>query len=748
LEASTHLPANSMPRLLFPLGLILSLLAPLSANAQDIMGFTSHESVERQQAAESILDGTIDAANLRTWMRDLTSKAHHVGSPGSRENAEYVADLFREWGYDVEIEVFNVLFPTPLERHVEMVAPTRFTLTLDEPVLDEDASSARRENMLPPYVAYSADGDVEAELVYVNQGLPADYEDLARRGISVEGKIVIARYGGSWRGIKPKVAYENGAIGCILYSDPRDDGYFQGDVYPEGPYRMGMGAQRGSVADMPVFPGDPLTPFVGAKEDTERLSLDEAPTLMKIPVLPISYDEALPLLSALGGPVAPARFRGALPITYHVGPGPARVRMKLAFSWDVVPAYNVIAKWTGTDFPDEWVMRGNHRDAWVFGAADPISGTVAMMEEARAIAAAAKAGYPPRRTVVFASWDAEEPGLLGSTEWVEYHADELRDKLVTYINTDGTGRGFLGAGGSHTLEPFINQIAADVPDPRAGDLSLQDRMRARARLSNPSTPLTGDLPISPLGSGSDYTPFLQHLGIASLNLGFGGESGGGSYHSAYDSFEHYTRFIDPGFVFTATLPLVAGRATLRLANADVLPFRYAAFATRVAEYLDEIEQLADDLRTSTARHNALVSAGAFDVASDPTETYVAPSAEDPVPFFSFAPIKNALVELQEAAAAADAGVATAGPALNRARYLVERAMTDTAGLPRRPWFRHQIYAPGLYTGYGVKTLPGVREAIEERYWEEADREILRIASTLRATATAIRATTNEAEGQR
>lgn len=716
----------------------------LAQNAQ--LGFTTPASAERQQAAERMLDAAINPDNLRNWMQHMTSEAQYVSSPKSKANAEFVADLFRNWGYDVEIEVFHVLFPSPKERYVEMVAPESFTLVLDEPAVPGDASSANLTNKLPPFNAYSADGDVEAELVYVNQGLPGDYEELARRGISVEGKIVIARYGGSWRGIKPKVAFENGAIGCIMYSDPRDDGYFQGDVYPEGPFRNSMGVQSGSVSDMPTFPGDPLTPFVGAKENTPRLPLDEAPTLMQIPVLPISYENALPLLAAIGGPVAPPSFRGALPITYHIGPGPARVRMKLAFNWDIVPAYNVIARMPGTEFPDEWVMRGNHRDAWVFGASDPISGTVAMLEEARAIGELAKAGHKPRRTVIFASWDAEEPGLLGSTEWVEYHADELRRKLVAYINTDGTGRGFLGVGGSHTLEPFINQIAADVPDPRAEGMSLQDRQRARARLQNANTPLTGDLPISPLGSGSDYTPFLQHLGIASLNLGFGGESGGGSYHSAYDTFEHYTRFIDPGFVYTATMPKVAGRATLRLANADVLPFRFTSFSNRVEEYLKEVQELAEDMRMETRRHNALVDDGMFSAAADPLEVYVPPSREVDVPYISFAPLLNAVDALKEAAKAADEAITRAPELddaprqkLNRALYLTERAMTDDAGLPRRPWFRHQIYAPGYYTGYGVKTLPGVREAIEERKWDEVDREIDRLSSTIRNLARQLRA---------
>ncbi len=722
-----------------------------------------------QDAMERALDERSSAENLRRWMRDLTREVHHAGSPGSRKNAEYVAKQFREWGYDVEIEVYHVLLPTPKERVVELVHPERVRLTLEEPAIEEDASSQLRDGMLPPYNAYSADGDVEAELVYVNQGLPADYEELRRRGISVEGKIVIARYGGSWRGIKPKVAAENGAIATIMYSDPRDDGYFRGDVYPEGPWRMGMGVQRGSVSDMPTFPGDPLTPFVGATEDAERLAIEDAPTIMKIPVLPISYDEALPLLAALEGPVAPARFRGALPITYHLGPGPARVHMKLAFNWDIVPAYNVIARLEGSEFPDEWVMRGNHRDAWAFGANDPISGTVAMMEEARILGELAREGHRPRRTIVFASWDAEEPGLLGSTEWAEHHADELREKLVTYINTDGTGRGYLGMGGSHSLEAMINDIARDVQDPRAGGASLLDRIRARNAAQQGlehggAAGPTADIPIAPLGSGSDYTPFLQHLGISVLNLSFGGEGGGGSYHSAYDTFEHYTRFIDPEFVYGATLPKVTGRATLRLAMMDVLPFHFAPLVDRIETYLGEIESMADAMREETARQNQLIESGAYALSNDPLDPLLAPEPEDEVPYFPFAHIRNAITELRVAAAAADkaareataeavnkaasqaasqaeaAGAADQKAALrriNQALFTVERAMTDMEGLPRRPWFRHQIYAPGFYTGYGVKTLPGVREAIEERKWQEAHDEIEDLAATLQRMARAL-----------
>ena len=585
--------------------------------------------------------------------------------------------------------------------------------------------------------------------MYVNYGVPGDYDELERRGIDVAGKIVIARYGGSWRGIKPKVAAERGAIGCLIYSDPRDDGYARGDVYPEGPYRMAHGAQRGSVADMPLFPGDPLTPHVGATEAAVRLDLDEAPTLTKIPVLPISYADAEPLLAALGGPVAPGNWRGGLPLTYHLGPGPAQVHLEVAFNWDLEPAYNVIARLEGRERADQWVLRGNHHDAWVNGAADPISGMVVLMAEAKAIGALARTGWRPRRTIVFAAWDAEEPGLIGSTEWGEHHADELRERAVAYINTDGNGRGFLNMSGSHTLQRFINEVARDVTDPQTG-VSVFDRRHAR-RLANGATDdlaATGDHRINALGSGSDYTPFLQHLGIASLNLGFGGESGGGSYHSIFDSFDHYTRFIDPTFEYGIALAQTAGRAVLRLADAELLPWDFTAFEATVTRYADEVIALTDDMREETKRQNRLLRDGRFELAADPTKTYAPPDADDPVPHLNFAPVRNALVDLaasarahdvaRRALVAADDSLSTEqAREVDKILFRTERAMTHPDGLPGRSWFIHQIYAPGFYTGYGVKTLPGVREAIEERAWEEAQRQIARLADTIYQVASEV-----------
>lgn len=720
---------------------------PAPSPNDPILGFTA-TSAQEQHQLESRMDGFISTDTMLTWLKQLSSEPNHVGAPHDKQNSDWMAAQLRAWGFDVRIETYRVLFPTPKTRILEMVAPKRFTPRLTEPVLPQDATSKIVSGRLPPYNAYSADGNVTAELVYVNYGVPADYEELERRGIDVKGKIVIARYGGSWRGIKPKVAAEHGAVGCIIYSDPRDDGYFQGDVYPQGPYRMDYGAQRGSVEDMPTYPGDPLTPGVAATANAKRMTVAESPVIMKIPVLPISYADAKPLLEAMGGPVAPSSWRGALPLTYHLGPGPTRVHLQLAFDWSLKPAYDVIATLRGSEAPDQWILRGNHHDAWVFGAADPLSGAVATLAEARAVGQLTRTGWRPKRTIVYAIWDGEEPGLIGSTEWVEDHAPELDQKAVAYINTDSNGRGFMNASGSHALERFVTEVARDVTDPER-NVSVLTRVRAARQVRGGRDAAHGDLSIGALGSGSDYTPFLQHQLISALNVGYGGESGGGSYHSVYDSFDHYTRFIDPGLTYGAMLAKTTGRMTLRLANADVLPFRFTNLAETVGEYADQVMKLADDMRQSTERHNHLVTAGAYTLAADPTETYVAPDTERTVPFINFASLQNAVARLREVAqqydealakhlAAGDLSAATASQ-VSGIVMTVERALGDERGLPRRPWFRHMIYAPGLYTGYGVKTLPGVREGIEQRQWDQVAEQMDHVAAAVARAADRIEA---------
>lgn len=705
-----------------------------------------------QRALEARFDSYLNRDNLRNWMKRLSARPHHVGSPYGKENAEFIAAQFRSWGYDTQIEEFSVLLPTPKTRVLEMLAPVQFKPALTEAALKEDATSNQISEQLPIYNAYSIDGDVTGELVYVNYGVPKDYEELAQRGVDVKGKIVIARYGGSWRGIKPKVAAEHGAIGCLIYSDPRDDGYFQGDVYPKGAYRNEHGAQRGSVADMPLYPGDPLTPGIGATREAKRFAVKDAPTLTKIPVLPISYGDAKPLLEMLGGPLAPNPWRGALPLTYHLGPGPAKVHLKLEFNWDLKPLYNVIAQMPGSEYPEEWIIRGNHHDAWVNGADDPVSGLVAMMEEARALGELTKSGWRPKRTLVYCAWDGEEPGLLGSTEWAEAHAEELKNKAVVYINSDSNGRGFLFIGGSHTLEKFINGVARDVVDPQK-KISVAARARA-LRMINGSPDERqearerSDLRIAALGSGSDYTPFLQHLGIASMHLGYGGEDGGGSYHSIYDSFDHYTRFGDTDFAYGLALAQTAGRAVIRLAGSDVLPFEFMNFSETVANYTKEVIKLTEDMREETEELNRRLKDNTFDAVADPKEIFVAPKAKEAVPFLNFSPLQNAVAKVRQSARNYDRemnDLMTNGKAiaaekrktLNAILQKSERALTSSAGLPRRPWFVHQIYAPGFYTGYGVKTLPAVREAIEQRDWPEANAQIAVVAQTLERFANEI-----------
>ncbi len=706
--------------LLAPVAALL-LAAPLFAtdDADRLTGFTEARQAQ-QRDLERRFDAHLSAEDFAAWMKVLAARPHHVGSPYGKQNADYIAKQFRSWGYEVEVTDYQVLLPTPTSRRLEMIAPAKFTASLAEPALPEDATSGQTAEQLPVYNAYSIDGDVTGELVYVNYGVPADYEELERRGIDVKGKIVIARYGGSWRGIKPKVAAERGAIGCLIYSDPREDGYFQGDVYPRGGYRGDRGAQRGSVADMPTYPGDPLTPGVAATKEAARPAFKEARTLTKIPVLPISYADALPLLKAMDGPTAPQAWRGALPLPYKLGPGPAKVRLTLAFDWKLVPAYNVIATLKGAEFPDQWIVRGNHHDAWVNGATDPVSGMVAVMAEAKAIAELAKTGWKPRRTLVFAAWDAEEPGLLGSTEWVEEHAARLRARAIAYINSDSNSRGFFDAGGSHSLERFVNEIARDVPEPKTRGTVL-DRTLARTILHGSPEERTAArddraFVLDALGSGSDYTPFLQHLGIASLNLSFGGEGEYGQYHSIYDSIDHFLRFMDPDFAYGIALAKVAGRGILRLSEADLLPFRFTPAASRFQVYVTELEKLLETMKTETAEHNRRVDDGVFALAARPGETLAPPKKREPVPALELAPLQHAVERLRVAARRfdGDAARAVAAPApsaalgaANAILLQAEQALTRPEGLPRRSWFRHQIYAPGYYTGYGVKTLPAV-----------------------------------------
>jgi N-acetylated-alpha-linked acidic dipeptidase len=639
-----------------------------------------------------------------------------------------------------------------------MLAPRRFRAALTEPPVAGDITSTQSDEQLATYNAYSKDGDVTAPLVFVNYGRPEDYEELARHGVSVRGAIVIVKYGATWRGLKPKFAAEHGAVGCLIYSDPRDDGYGDAAVFPAGPMRNKDGVQRGSVMDMLLFPGDPLTPGAAAVPGATRLPLAEAPTITKIPVLPISYGDAQPLLEAMTGPVAPEGWRGGLPITYRLGPGAAQVHLKVTANWDTKPVYDVIARITGSTYPDEWVVRGNHHDAWVNGASDPISGMAPELEEARALGALVKAGWRPKRTIVYAAWDGEEPMLLGSTEWVEKHEADLK-KAVVYINSDGNERGFLDADGSHTLEHFVNSVAKDIQDPETG-LTVWKRLQAR-RILNGSAESRAearsrpDLRIGALGSGSDYSPFLQHAGTPTLAMSYGGEDTDGIYHSIYDDFYHYTRFKDTDFVYGRALAQTMGTAVIRLADAELLPFEFTNLADTVSRYMNELQTVLRQRQDAVRDQNRAIDEGLFKAVSDPRRPSVPPEKKDVPPSLNFAPLQNATTALTDAAnryhKAAEAALPAVAnnpdivKAVNARLIQSERELTDQNGLPGRPWYRHLLYAPGTETGYGVKTMPGAREGIEQGRYGEAEREIGRIAAALEREAKLIDAASADLE---
>ncbi len=715
-----------------------------AADADDMQGFSPSGAV-LESRLEQRFDAGLSGADMRAWMERMASAPNHVGSAHDKANADFILQKFREWGWSATIEQFSVLYPTPRAEVLELVEPTHFVAKLREPAVPGDATSRQTDDELPPYNVYGADGDVTAELVYVNQGMPDDYAELERQGVSVQGRIALARYGGGWRGLKPKLAYEHGAVGCVIYSDPHDDGYGAGDVYPTGGYRPPDGVQRGSVLDLTLYSGDPLTPGVGATSSAKRLAIQDAGNILHIPVLPISYADAAPLLSALGGRVAPATWRGGLPLTYHLGPGPAVVHLKVLSDWNRKPIYDVIAKIRGAQEPERWIVRGNHHDAWVFGAADPLSGHVAMMAEAQAIGRLVKDGWRPRRTLVYASWDGEEPGLLGSTEWVETHAAELAAKAVLYVNSDMNSRGILDVEGSHSLQHSINQIARDVKDPESG-ATVGARAGAARRIAAYESGRVAeggdDVQLGALGSGSDYTPFLQHLGVASLNVEFRGEADYGVYHSAYDSFDHFRRFVDPSFEYGTALARVAGRIVLRAAQADLLPARESDFAASVAGYDEELHKLLDASRTKTRDLDQLLNDDAYALAQNPQRPRGPPVRPAAVPELSFAALDTAVERLQASATTFDAeylriadlrtGDDAERQRMNAVLSNLETTLTDPQGLPGRPWYRHMVYAPGLRTGYGVKTLPGIREAIEERRYAQAEEYAGVVARALNA----------------
>ncbi|MGH9395814.1 MAG: M28 family metallopeptidase [Terriglobia bacterium] len=747
---------------LFTLLGVLFILQPAWAQAPAPLPGYSPAKSQAELEWESKFQAIPSAQNIGDYNKYLSAYPHNAGTPRDEQNADWILAKFKQWGWDAHIETFYVLLPWPKERLVELVSPSTFKAKLDEPPIAVDPTSSQQKEQLPTYNMYSADGDVTAPLVYVNYGMKADYERLQRLGVSVKGAIVIVRYGDGWRGLKPKLATEHGAVGCIIYSDPRDDGYWHGNVFPHGPWRPRGGVQRGSVMDMIIYPGDPLTPGIGATKDAKRLPLKDVKTLTKIPVLPISYGDAKPLLQALGGPIAPESWRGALSITYHVGPGPAKVHLKVISDWKVRPIHDVIAKIPGAVDPDEWIIRGNHHDAWVNGSEDPISGLTPELEEARSMGELLKEGWKPKRTIIYCAWDGEEPALLGSTEWVEEHADELRQHAVVYINSDSNDRGYLTAGGSPSLQKFADDVAKSVKDPETG-LTVEKRLRlkrirdARTDADRQALRKGRELKIGVLGSGSDYSAFIDHIGISSLDLDYSGEAGGGIYHSIYDDFYWYSHFGDPGFVYGRALAQTAGAAVMRLADADLLPFGFKDLADAVQEYVKQARDYVTHERDEIRERDMEISDGVFKATQDPRQHGVPPPLETPPPFLNFAPLENAVANLEHSAGAyhkamtkagSSGGAALASASLDLVNHSLlesERSLTSPAGLPERPWYKNELYAPGLYTGYGAQTLPAIQEEIFQKKWKEADEQIRVVSQVLDQEAALIQSAATQLE---
>jgi N-acetylated-alpha-linked acidic dipeptidase len=719
--------------------LVTALLAVSAITVPSAGGPTSPAKAELERR----FDALIHPDELSGWMKSMAALPNHVGSAHDKANAEMLRARLESWGWETHLETFQVLYPTPIRETLELLGPTTFQATLQEPPVPGDDSSARTADALPAYGVFQGDGDVTAPLVYVNYGMPEDYEALARMGSAAKGAIVIARYGHGARSVKARLAQEHGAVGCIFYSDPYDDGFSVDDPYPKGSARPPQGLQRGEVADRLLYPGDPLTPGVGATRGAKRLKREDAPTILKIPALPISWADAQHFLGALRGRVVPPSWRGSVPVTYHVGSdGTARAHLAVRSEWSLKPIYDVVAVMKGSRYPDQWVLRGNHHDAWVFGATDPMSSLVALMAEAKAIGQLVRQGWRPKRTLVYLSWDGEEAAMLGSTEWAEAHAEELKKKGVIYINSDTNARGLLEVEGSHAFQHFVNQTAADVTDPETG-VPVTARKRAALEVAGTLLDARHDLPLSPLGGGSDYTSFLQHLGVPALDVGYRGEGESfGVYHSAYDTWEHHSRFVDPGFVYDALLAKTVGRLVLRLADADLPVQRYGDFAEAVAGYLAEVKRLADDKRAEQEAQARLIAAGAYRLADDPTKPSGAVTPRKPVPHFNFVPLDSAIDRLKASARAYDAALGARGAVLTAARRAqlfeltrdAEQALVSDVGLPGRPWYKHLIYAPGRLTGYEAKTLPGVREAIEEERWADVDRYAVLTARALEAYA--------------
>lgn len=677
-----------------------------------IDGFTA-ASATKEWAWEEAFRAVPNAASAKEHLRRLTLVPHIAGTKEDYDTAVYVRDQLISYGIKAQLKEYEVWLPYPKsETVIELVAPRRERLSVQEAGLRSDPTSSHPK-ITPLFNGYSASGDVTAPLVYANYGLPGDYDELKKAGVDVKGKIVIVRYGNSFRGVKAKVAEDRGAIGCIIYSDPADDGYMQGDVYPKGPWRPVASGQRGSVQYLFDYPGDPLTPGKPAIAGVPRLKPEEATDLTHLPVQPIAYDVAEKLIAPLKGPVRPAGFQGGLPFAYHVGgTDDVKVHLKTDMDYKLRTIWDVEARIEGSEEKDRWVILGNHRDAWVFGAVDPNSGTSAMLELARGFGQLLKQGWKPRRTIILGSWDAEEYGLIGSTEWVEENADELRTKAVAYLNVDVAVSGpHFGASAVPSLAKLIRNATRDVKDPKTGKTIYQQwQDRTREQRPESEQEQQGEARIGALGSGSDYTPFLQHLGIASTDMGFGGDYG--VYHSAYDSFYWMTHFGDPSFVYHVAAAQLWGTIALRMADAEVLPFDYTDYAAQIREFFTDAVKVAKRRNLSSGVDERSMNDAIEDFARE-----------------------AARVEKLRREAVTDNPESAKLHRMNDALMLVERQFIDERGLRGRAWYKHQIYAPGIYTGYAAQPLTDFRQALDDRNTENAKAGLARIVEALkRATA--------------
>jgi N-acetylated-alpha-linked acidic dipeptidase len=698
-------------------------IPPSPGSTPTIFGFRD---AAAEQATESQFLGVPDSKLAEEHLRILTRAPHMAGTIEDKATAEYVAQKFRAAGLDTEIVEYKVWMNYPSEISVDLIAPAGVEMHgpsrehVDHDPFQDDP------RVVMPFSGMSPSGDAEADVVYANYGSPEDFEKLDRLKVDVRRKIVLVRYGQNFRGVKVFVAQERGAAGVIIYSDPADDGWKRGDKYPEGPWLPDTGVQRGSVGYMFEFPGDPTTPGVASVPslpESERISPQQSSQMPKIPVTPLSYHDAWPILQHLGGPDSPREWQGALPFTYHVGPGPAKVKMHLRQDYQFRTLWDVIGRVRGSELPEEWVVAGNHRDAWVYGAVDPNSGTSAMLEAVHGVGDLLKAGWRPKRTLIFASWDGEEEGLMGSTEWVEQHEPELAN-AAAYFNMDVAVSGSkFGASAVPTLKQFLRDITKVVPSPKGGTVyeawqkaaqpdavsvqSLGETFTENRR--RPAAPGKGDVPVGDLGSGSDYTAFLQHSGVPSTDMGSSGDYG--VYHSAFDDFAWFKKFADPEFVYVQEMARVFGLEAIRMADADALPYDYEEYGKEIAGYLEAARKRADDKFGSHVLDFAAANAA--------------------VRHFESAGAKMLSKQKNPQQNAAR---------LNQALRGTERALLVPQGLPHRPWFRHVIYAPGEYTGYAAVVIPGVNEALDKGDSERARQQLAVLTAALERAAKTLEGT--------